>query len=463
MDATYSFARYFTNTTYEDIPLPALETAKRELLDTIGVALAAASRDGVREFLSLVKEWGGSKQSSIINYDIKVPVPNAAQMNAVMAHALDYDDGHQEALTHNGVIVVPTGLAVAEWVGKVSGKELITAIALGSDVLSRLGLATRPGKPLTGTGWHFTMLYGFFTSAGVAGYLMKLDEEKMVNALGLAYHQTSGNTQCMIDGALAKRMGPGFAVRGGITSALMAEKGITGPHNCLEGEMGLYRLYHAGDYDAKGLIGELGIRFEGMNVGFKPYPCCGGTHVFIDVALELVKEHDITPDNIEDILVFGGEGAKGLATPIEVKRKPRNPVDAQFSLPWVVATAFAKGRPSMKHFTETAIESNEILSLCKKIHFEFDSSLTRHGAAYPGVIEIKTKDGNTYSKRIDNPLGHPSRPLEFDDCVKKFMDCASHSRRTLSESHVSEIVGLIRNMEEVDDISILIQLISGKQ
>ncbi|MBN2058770.1 MAG: MmgE/PrpD family protein [Deltaproteobacteria bacterium] len=461
-DAAYDIARYFVSTKYEDLPLSAVEAAKKELLDTIGVSIAGASRDGVRELLELVKEWGGREQSTVISYGIKVPAPNAAQMNALMAHALDYDDGHQEALTHNGVIVVPTSLAVAELMGDINGKELITAIALGSDVLSRLGLATSPGKPLTGSGWHFTTLYGFIASAGVAGYLMKLDEEKMLNALGLAYHQTSGNTQCMIDGALSKRMGPGFSVRGGIVSALMAGKGITGARNIFEGEKGLYNIYHKGDYDRDVLIRDLGKRFEGINVGFKAYPCCGGTHVFIDIALALAEEHTISPDDIKEVKIYGGRAAEGLAMPIEIKQRPRNTVDAQFSLPWVVASSLVKGRPVMEHFSEVAVENNDVLNISGKVSFELDPDLTRHGAAGPGIIKVKTMDGRTLIKRLDNPLGHPSRPFEFEDCKKKFKDCVSYSISPLSDKDIEDIIITISDIDKVDDVSGLIKMVSGR-
>jgi 2-methylcitrate dehydratase PrpD len=223
---------------------------------------------------------------------------------------------------HIGCVAVSTCFAVAERIGGVSGKEFVTAMVLGADFDSRLALAARPGKSLITFGWHPTVLFGYLSSAAMAGRLMKLDQEKMVNALGIAYHMCAGNTQCGADGALTKRMGPGLASKGGITAALMAEKGITGAHNSLEGKSGLYNVYHGGDYDPKVLTADLGKRFEGVNIGYKPYPCCGFTHSFIDAVLSLKSKHHIRPEDVREIMIYGGASSLSLCTP--ERRTPHN-------------------------------------------------------------------------------------------------------------------------------------------
>ena len=286
--------------------------------------------------------------------------------------------------------------------------------------------------------------------------------DKMLDAMGIAYHQSTGNLQCVTDGALTKRMGPGFAARGGITSALMADQGITGAKNCLEGEYGMYNLFHQGDYDAKTLVQDLGKKFEGVDVGFKPYPCCGITHVFIDAMLAIVSEYDITPDDVEGITVFGGEAGREQCTPMEVKRNPRNFIDAQFSLPWTVATALVKGKPSIEHFTEAAIKSEDILKITPKINFEFDPNLTKHGAFDTGIVKVITKHGEVYSKQVDHPLGSPERALSFDDCAIKFMDCASYAIKPISENRLERVVELIRRLDKLDDVTEIIRVISKK-
>ena len=458
MDATFSLARNVARTRYEDIPGNVVEATKKEILDCLGVALAGSSAAGVGELAELVKEWGGSKQSSVICYGLKVPAPNAAQVNATMIHARDYDDAHGGALLHPGVVPVAACFAVAEQKGRVSGKEFIAAVTLSTDLICRLGLATKPEGSLAATGWHFTTLYGFLSAAAAAGRILGLDEDKIVNALGIAYHQCSGNMQSIIDGALTKRMGPGFAAKGGITAALMAERGITGAKNSLEGEMGVYNLYHRGDYDAVALTAELGKSFEALNVSTKPYPCCGATHPFIDAALALVSEHDIKAEGIARIIAFHGEGAQLLCDPLEVKQKPRNPVDAQFSIPWTVAVAVVKRKVSIDDFSQVAIKDKDILTVSQKVIPQLDDSLNRR-AVEPGRVEIITKGGGVYSKQVDNPLGSPLNPMSFDDCVTKFFDCAAYSVKHIPDEKLGRVVEMIRQLERVTEVVGIIKLL----
>ena len=172
-------------------------------------------------------------QSTVLAYGDKLPAPNAAQVNATMAHCLDFDDVHEDAIMHPGVVAIPTALAMAEYVAgtggrPVSGKDFIAAIVVGTDFICRLGLATRPGESIHQYGWHLTTLFGYMTAAGIAARMLGLDEAGITNAIGIGYHQSSGNGQCVKDGVLTKRLGPGMAVRGGIASAMLAKRGVTG-------------------------------------------------------------------------------------------------------------------------------------------------------------------------------------------------------------------------------------------
>jgi 2-methylcitrate dehydratase PrpD len=457
MDAIYDFASHFVKTVYEDIPPAAVESAKKEVLDSLATAMGGSSRAGVGELVDIVKEWGGNEQSTIIAHGIKCPAPNAAQVNATMIHALDYDDGHQVALVHIGCVAVSTCFAVAERMGGKSGKEIITALALGADFLARLALASRPGSSLITSGWHPTTLCGYLGAAAMAGRLMGLNEEKMVNALGIAYHQCAGNTQCGMDGALTKRMGPGLAARGGIASALMAERGITGCKNSLEGKAGLFNVYHGGDYSRQILTDELGKRFEGVNIGDKPYPCCGFTHPFIDAVFFLQSKHNIDIDLIAEIVACGGDSAIGLCT-IE-RRTPGNIVEAQFSVPWAIATALVKGKVTLDDFTDTSIKKENILSVSKKVKGELVPEMNRHGVG-PGKVSIKMKNGDEYTEEVEHCLGSIERPMTFDDCAIKFRECNASAIKPLSADRVEKVIGLVKELEKADDATEIIRLLA---
>ena len=456
MDAIVDFSRHFVHLDYTRLPEAAVEAAKKEVIDSLATALGGTTRAGIRELTDIMQEWGGREQSTIIGYGMRCPAPNAAQVNATMIHALDYDDGHPVALVHIGCVAVSTCFAVAERMSGVSGKDFLTALSLGADFMARLALASRPGRSLITFGWHPTTLFGYLGAAAMAGKLMGLDEEKMVHALGIAYHQCAGNTQCGIDGALTKRMGPGMAARGGIMSALMAERGITGAVNSLEGKAGLYNVYHSGDYDPQVLTADLGKRFEGVNIGDKPYPCCGFTHPFIDAALEILSRNTISPDRVRSITVYGGESAMGLCTP--EKHAPRNIVDAQFSVPWTVATVLVKGKVTLDDFTDQAIQNPAVLDIAQKVKGVLVSEMDRHGVG-PGKVAILMEDGREITAEVEHFLGSIERPMEFDDCVKKFRDCAACSIKPPDNDRIEMVIEKVRHLEKLADVSEIIRLV----
>ena len=459
-DATQLFVGVFQDIRFQDLPPEVVKVTKDQVLDFFGVALGGSPEAGVAEMRDLVLEWGGAPQSSILRWGDKVPTPNAAQVNATMAHALDFDDVHEDAIMHPGVVTIPTALAMAEYVGGVSGREFITAVALGTDFICRCGLATRPGESIHPYGWHLTTLYGYMTAAAVAARLLGMDEDAMTNSMGIAYHQASGNGQPVKDGALTKRMGPGMAVRGGIASALMARRGITGARNCLEGKAGLYNVYHMGAYSRERLLDELGTRFEGVNVSIKPYPCCRGVHAFIDAGLALAAKHDLRPDDVEGILINCGEGTYGLlGTPLEVKAHPRNQVDSQFSIVWGVATALARHRATLDDFTADAIKSPDILGLTAKTDVQIDHEFDRGDVGIePARVRITMKDGAVFTEQVDFPTGAPSRPLSFADVERKFQSLLAHAEQPISPANAQRLVEEVAQLEKLGDVQDLLSL-----
>jgi 2-methylcitrate dehydratase PrpD len=456
MDAAVQFAEHFASTKFEDLSSEVVEATKREVLDLLGVALGGASQPGATHVRDLVTEWGGKEESSILGRRQKVPAPSAAQANATMAHALDFDDVHEAAVMHPGIASIPVALAVAEACGDPSGKELITSVALGVDMMCRLALATTPGKNPIDLGWHLTSLFGYMGSAATAARIMGLTEEKIVDAIGIGYHQCAGNGQCVKDGALTKRLGPGFAIRGGITAALLAKAGVTGSQNSFEGEWGLYRQYMDGDYSREILTADLGKRFEGVNVAIKPYPCCRGIHPAIDAGLALAMEDNIRSEDIREIILTVTEAHMSLlCQPEDAKKSPRSPVDAQFSIPWGVASAIVGRRVGLDDFTESAIRNRKILDLTHKMRLEIDDSLSKPGPD-PTRVKVITKDEKEFEKVVHTPLGSLDRPMSFEDCARKFADCA----KGLEAERVDKTIHLVGKLEQLEDIREIIRLLT---
>ena len=435
------------------IPDDALEAAKVQVLDSLGVGLAGGKASGIPELVKVNAAWGGATESSVLGSSLSLPAPTAAQINASMIHAFDFDDGHPEALMHPGVIVVSTALAVAQLMGTIPGKDFLTAIVMGTDLICRFGMAVQSDVPKSVTGWHFTSIFGFIASAAVAGHLLQLARGKMGDALGIAYHQSAGNLQCARDGALTKRLGPGFAVKGGITAALLAARGVTGASGWLEGEVGIYRQYFRKPCNEDALMSDLGVHFEGTNVGTKRYPCCGIVHPFIDAALELVGGSNFHLDEIEGIRVFHGKGTRFLVEPVAAKQEPRNIVDAQFSVQWSVAAALMQGKVTLHNFTERGITDAGIRKLSRRIDAVLVEDMTRTDGLEAGRVELQFPGGKQKTASAENRMNAGGDRISFDECTAKFADCVDFSGLEFSPDQIDQIVTSIRELENLPDVS----------
>ncbi|MDR3278206.1 MAG: MmgE/PrpD family protein, partial [Oscillospiraceae bacterium] len=425
---------------------------KNQALDFIGVALGGSAKAGANEIRALYNEWGGAKHATVIGWGDKLPVAHAAQVNATQGHSLDYDDVHEAATMHPGVVTITTALALAEYLGGMSGRDFIQAVAVGGDMISRLGLATRPGKSIHPFGWHFTTLNGFMVSAAITAKLLGLDEDGIVSAVGIGYHQCAGNGQAVTDGVLTKRMGPGFAVSGGIKAAFLSKMGVTGARNAIEGEKGFYHVYHQDDYAPDALIGGLGERWESANISIKPYPSCRGTHPFIDAALQVKQENNIRPEDVEAITIFVGKGSLGLlCEPFEAKVRPRNPVDGQFSVPWGVAVSFARGRPGLNDYTDDAIKDPAILAISSKITVTHDPKLDGTGLE-PATVEVSLKGGKTVSAHVELATGSPGNMLPYSEVEKKYRDCIRTTEKQISAKNADNVVSFIGALEKAADV-----------
>jgi 2-methylcitrate dehydratase PrpD len=467
-DAAIAFAKNLVSVRYEDIPSEAVESTKMEILTHLGVAVAASTTVPVcKQMMELAREMGGREESTIIAYGLKVPCTMAAFVNAALAHGLNFADGCDEYTFHPGIAVFPAACAVAERVGKVSGKEFIAAFTLGTDLMMRLGCAIHAegARDWAGYGWWIGQLLEYLPAAAVAGRLLGLKEDQMVSALGLAYSQSSGTVYSLRGVGTDKALYSSYPALTGVLSALMAQKGISGPHESLEGKAGLFNVYFQGEYDSDSLTRDLGKSFEGINAGFFAYPCSASTHSHIGLALDMVAEHKIRPDDVEEVTLLIGESEKnfGNCEPLQVRRNPTKISEAQMSTPFAVATAMAKGKPSLKHFVNEGFRDPEILRLSNKVSYRVDPEYGhRHGTAlYRPGIEVKLTDGPMLrAEREVYRYGNPHNPMSEEEQIEKFRDCVSYSVKPLSEERVEKASTMLTNLEEVDDVGKIIQLVS---
>ena len=461
IDSAYLLAKNAAELPFCRLSTSAIKSTRNDILDTLGTAIAGANAPGCREVARLVTENYATPQATVWGSRCKASATEAAMANGTMAHALDFDDTHDAAVLHAGVSVVPAAFAAAELVGGIDGKELLAAITIGLDLVCRMGMAT--SVPPVASGWMYTSLFGHFGATVTAGRLLRLDTNQMAHAMGIAYAQAAGNTQCMPDGSLTKRMQPGFAARSGLLSAMLARSGITGTTQTFDGGSGLFRVYLNKAYDRDRLLLDLGERFEGVDLSFKPYPSCRYTHAAIDAIMSLIQKSPIDPDQIKSISVGVNDQAfTNVCMPIEVKAKPRFIVDAQFSIPYCVATAIVKRQVFIDDFTVTALSNPTVLAVASKVRpfLDPDIQLSNARDISPAKVLVEMKDGTKLTAHSTSPRGGPTNPLSFAELTEKFRRCAAYGETPLSTSKTEQIIRLIENMESVVDVSVISQALA---
>ncbi|MFH2127580.1 MAG: MmgE/PrpD family protein [Pseudomonadota bacterium] len=445
---------FCARTGWEDIPPAAREYAKLLIMDTLGVALPGRLAPGCPQVAGLVARWGGAPLSSLLFQGRKIAPPLAALANGTMMHALDFDDTLDASALHCMVSVLPAALAVAEAEGPVDGRRFITAITLGVEVICRLSLGIT--TPLS---WIRTATCGCFGAATAAATLLGLDREGIRNALGVVYAQTAGNAQGLIEGRLVKRMQPAFAAQAGVEAAYLAQAGITGSHQFLEGPYGFYNLYEKGLYDPAPVVEGLGRQFMITELSIKPYPCCRMTHAAIDAALELRPRLKGSLADITGIEVAASSMvADMVGKPLVLGDNPQ--VDAQFSIPYTVSAALLRGDVFLGDFEPEAIGEPAVLALAAKVRIKADP-LVPANDLLRAAVSVELTGGERLESLIEAPLGNPVRPMDMARCREKFAKCLAYSGLALSEPAANELLEFIAHLERADDAGRMAALVSG--
>lgn len=432
---------------FRSLPREVVFATKQVILDLIAAGAAGLQAPGVDAVRGLLRHWAGRREATVWFSRFRLPAPHAAMANSILAHARDYDDTHDDAILHAGISVIPSALSVAEARGGVSGPDLLAAVAVGVDIVSRIGRAIR--TPLS---WMRTATLGTFGAAVAAARILGLDAEGVERALGIAYSQAAGNIQCLLDGALVKRMQPGLMVRAGVTAAYLAERKIDGARGWLDGPYGYFCLYERVAPDEEMLLGGLGDRFEVSNLSLKPYPCARDGHAALDLALELHRE-GLRAEVIRKIEVRCSRFVlETVGLPIGCRQ---NPVAAAIaSLPYQLAVALIHGRVSLEHFEETAIaRATDVHALAERVVVSEDPEVDPRSLV-PVTLRVTTDGGEIFRVAADMK-GSPQRPLAWADCVEKLDQAVRYSRLADRGICVDRIVTAVDRLDADPDIRTL--------
>lgn len=437
-------AAYATGFTLDAVPAEVRERAKHLMLDALGIGLASTQWDFARQTLAGLRELAGpGGDVPVIGTGQQLPMRDAATMNALLIHGLDYDDTHPAGVIHATTSVLPAVLALGTRLGR-SGRDLLQAYVLGIETATRLGAAAKSG--FHQVGFHPTGLIGAFGCTLAAARLLQLDERQTVDAQGIALSLASGSLECLEDGAWTKRLHPGWGAASGITAATLGKHGFVGPGAAYEGRFGLYASHLGPDLLAKADLGlvtaGLGEVWEVMNVAVKPVPACHFTHAFADAASILSRDWGGAP--IRRIVARVPTGAmKAVCEPIEKKLRPANAYDAQFSVPYSVATGLRFGRFTLDALEPAAYEDPETLAIAALVECQSDpdADFPRY---FGGEVIVELADGRTlrHHERINR--GAAGRPISNADIVAKYHDNAA---RAVDRDHADRVRDAVLGME----------------
>ena len=446
-----------------EISAPAVDAAKRLLLDTVGCALAGHAQPGVRESVELMCDWSGKAEATILTDGACLPAPHAAFANSAMIHALDYDDVHLPGSLHITSIIVPTVLATAEISG-ASGLDALGAIIMGIEVAGRLGTVCQSRR--RDGGFLPSSLIGGFGAVVSAGRLFGLSREQVVHAMGIHYAQASGNRQALLDMTLTKRLQPALATRSALWATALAARGITGASRALEGEAGFFTVYMNGDIPTADEFTAARDFYEVERVSVKRYPSCGACHNVQIAAERLRREEALQGDEIERVELFGCGPGGLVGGPLCLSAHPQ--VDAQFSAAWGVAHALLRGDARLGDYTDEAVRGDaEVVALAQAMTYvpvpdDVDPApeRPRNYAEYtvkPQGVVVTTRDGRRLMRtQYPAQTFAPGRET-FDAVVAKFHDCAAFSGICDGEN-AEALIGEVRELDRRPDVSGLIAL-----
>lgn len=417
----------------------ALVRARNAFLDTVACCVAGAYDPAAECVLKAIRHTG-TGMCSLAARTETMPAEAAALVNGTAAHALDFDDNFNPAVTHASAILVPCLIALGQEMD-VSGQMLLDAYIAGLEVQAWLGRRMIPAH--YSAGWHATSTIGTIGAAGACARLLRLSPDRVQSALSIATSMAGGSKAQF--GTMVKPLHVGLAARNGITAARLAASGLTGIDDPFSGDWGFVKLHHGGALPmqevADDVTQELAIISDGL--AQKKFPCCASAHRTMDTVIDLMSKHNLNADEIELIDTVVPDYDYRNMRYIE----PANEMEARFSMTYCVAVIALYGRMTLDDFTMDAVSRPEVRKLLPKISM---SSIESKGAQIKAIWEepaettIVLKDGRRFYKKVFQPVGTIHSPMNDQEMADKYWSCVE---RSLEKQQAEKLYRVITNME----------------
>lgn len=446
-------ARFIVETKDEAVPPEALRTAGDAAFDCVGVALAGAAQPLGKMMLEMTREEGGNPEATVIGGGLCTSRTMAALANGTLAHALDYDD--MGSFGHPSAVLLPPVLALGEKLG-ASGREILTAYVIGFEVGANLSAASHYVQ--TERGFHSTVLFGTMGATAAAARLLKLSVEQSVMAFGIAGSMPAGVVQNF--GTMVKPLHAGMAARNGVLAALLARKGYVGTDAIFRSRLGFFSTYVGeGNYDLDKAVNGLGNPFRLQDtLVVKKYPCCGTTHSALDSVLSLMREDNLSFQDIAEVTV---EGLPYLSH-VLLYPQPKQGLNGKFSVHYNVAAAILDGKVAIDSHSDRMLHRPLVKEALAKVHVEVQSRWDPRYTAAPTEtpVTIRLKDGRVLTRSTNRHTMHgtPKDPLREDELVSKF---ESNAGLTLAPDSVKRAADLWLHVDQLPDIRQAMNAVAG--
>jgi 2-methylcitrate dehydratase PrpD len=443
-DVTRRLAHHVVSAGPEDLPASVRKEAARTLLNWVGCTVGGSRHETVGIALSALSSFSGSAQAGILGRKERLDILNAALVNGISSHVLDYDDTHSHNIIHPAGPVLSAILPFSEH-HQVSGADFVNALVLGVDVECRIGNAVYPKH--YDAGWHITGTAGVFGAAAASGKLLGLSEQQMVWALGLAATQPVGLQEMF--GSMTKSFHPGRAAQNGLTAALLASKNFTSSEQSLEAKYGWANVvsteHHYGD-----IVNDLGKQYEITKNTYKPFACGVVMHPTIDGCIQLRNETKLRPADVDRIELK----VHALVMQLTSKPAPQTGLEGKFSIYHAASVAFVEGAGGIDQFSDRAVQDRTIVSLRDRVSTSVDSSLHEDQVR----ISLTAKDGRRFEKFVEHAVGSLDHPMSDADLEAKFSGLANG---VLPPDRQRKLIDLCRDIANLPDAGAIARAATG--
>lgn len=471
-------ANFIAHAKLDDMPQAALDQAKMAILDWFAAFLLAFAEDraSIEPLLAMMRRLGGKRTASIIGSRIRTNPAWAALVNGYAGHLLDYDETSPPVRSHLTAVVLPAVIAMSEENGS-TGADLLEAYVIGYEVALRIGEAMTPGWMQEG--WHGTPIFGIFGSVAGCGKIEELSVDALERALGIAASMASGIATNF--GTMTKPLHAGHAAKNGVIATLLAEEGVTASARAIEGFFHSHSWSKPANPESFERLGNPWALERKGTINPKLYPCCHGLATTIEYGIIFREKYGLTADQVEEIEVYASPKAlsamhstryadtgKDLQWDYEGPPRqlapgiPSTGKEAKFSKEYGFATAFLRGIPESKDFSDEAVAETDVQDLMRKVKIFHDWELDKISYQYPEGdwpygerFVLRTKDGRIIREEQMFVLGAARRPLSISHVERKFRSCASSSGFQVDQTR--KLIDSVEEIERFGSVSELLE------